>query len=172
MQYDDNTISRFWSKVKIGDPDECWEWQCSKAKGYGKFKVDKRSLGAHRISYELTYGEIGSPALYVCHSCDNPSCVNPAHLWLGTNKDNIIDALEKGRLPLGDKHYSHTRPERVIKGDQHYRWGKPFGYAKLTDDDNRLIRQLISTGQCTRRELAIKFNVSKATIGRVINKVR
>lgn len=95
--------SKFWSKVKIGkSEDDCWEWTASKfVAGYGQLTHgdkmgEKFTLKAHRVSYELNVGEIPDGIL-VCHTCDNPSCANPKHLFLGTWKDNVQDMISKGR---------------------------------------------------------------------------
>lgn len=89
-------IERFWSKVdKSG---ECWLWTGGKSGGYGYFKVNGSTLRANRLAYEIEHGEIPEGML-VCHSCDTPACVNPAHLWLGTDKDNQADKVAKGRHP-------------------------------------------------------------------------
>ena len=91
---------RFWSKVnRVEDPDECWEW-IPKARhkfGYGIFM--DRPYGtkkAHRVAWELTNGEIPN-GLMVLHTCDNPPCCNPNHLFLGTAQDNSLDMMSKGR---------------------------------------------------------------------------
>jgi hypothetical protein len=91
----------FWRRVDKKGPDDCWIWIGSTTThGYGQFK-----LGAHRYSWELANGPI--PAGYlVCHTCDVRNCVNPNHLFLGTNKDNLHDASLKGRLSRGENHPS------------------------------------------------------------------
>lgn len=77
--------------------DGCWLWQGRlDADGYGRMKYDGKYYRAHRLSYELTYGQ-PPDSLYVCHTCDNPRCVRPDHLWLGTAKDNFDDSYAKGR---------------------------------------------------------------------------
>jgi len=88
----------FWDRVdKSG---ECWIWTGCKTKaGYGRWAVpgEKRTVNAHRWAYILSFGNIPD-GLHVCHRCDNPSCVRPGHLFLGTPKHNIHDAIQKGRL--------------------------------------------------------------------------
>ena len=97
---------RFWQKVnKTG---KCWEWTgCLKdgsgGCGYGFFWFNGKNVRAHRFSWILSFGEIPNE-LCVCHKCDNPRCVNPEHLFLGTVHDNNVDAVKKGRVP--NKHMS------------------------------------------------------------------
>lgn len=103
-------IARFWSKVKIGSPDQCWEWISGKSKdGYGQFsigrKAENRNVRAHRVSWIIKNGNIPGD-FFICHKCDNASCVNPSHLFLGTPKDNMVDMSKKGRtgISLGENH--------------------------------------------------------------------
>jgi len=89
---------RFWSKVQKGETEnDCWKWLGSTKKKYGQFYITHSDwISAHRFSWTLHFGEIPH-GMYICHSCDNPPCVNPKHLWVGTQKENIGDMIKKGR---------------------------------------------------------------------------
>lgn len=139
---------RFWSKVDKRGPDECWEWQAYRRRlGYGEFRIGPRVGGrahlAHRVAWELTRGPIPD-GMQACHRCDNPPCVNPAHLFLGTANDNIQDMIRKGRKRLPDK------PAR----------GSGHGMAKLTEQQVYEIRH--SEGD--QRECARRYGVSQGTV--------
>jgi hypothetical protein len=99
MEITSDVIKRFYEKVRIEGVGDCWEWTAGKSTGYGVIKVDGRSRKAHRVSYLIHNGELPREML-VCHKCDNPPCVNPAHLFLGTYQDNAQDKVNKGRCPL------------------------------------------------------------------------
>lgn len=91
-------MERFWSKAKANPETKCWEWQGAKTKhGYGVFRDGKRIWRAHRFSFSLHNPDAEMDGLVVCHKCDNPACVNPEHLSLGTVQDNIKDKVDKGR---------------------------------------------------------------------------
>lgn len=144
--------ARFWAKVdKTGD---CWIWKAAKLKsGYGKLMVTKtHGMTAHRYSYTLHNGEIPK-GMFVCHSCDNPPCVNPSHLWLGTAKDNSQDAKKKGRTAVGDKNGMRTKPHKRSFGQRN-------GFGKLTDRDVAQILKLRRDG-ISGREVASKFGISR-----------
>lgn len=154
---------RFWAKVAQGGPDDCWLWTASKRnKGYGAFcwrdedgqQVQDR---AHHFSYVLHFGPIPN-SLCVLHRCDNPACVNPAHLFLGTRADNNADMRAKGRKVSGGT-YSRDG----------YRRGKMHPGAKLTEGDAIAIRQDRNAGMSFGR-LAKKYNISVGHAYRVVNR--
>lgn len=142
---------RFWQKVNkyttiYGDsgqyPTICWEW-CASLKnhyGYGGFRDNGRVILAHRYSWELTYGLIPDN-LCVLHKCDNPKCVRPCHLFLGTISDNSIDMFEKNR-----------------------------GNNVLQSKDIIRIRKLYRTGKWTQKELANKYGVARGTVSDIVTK--
>lgn len=136
---------RFWANVKKSRT--CWNHKVMAGKKYGSIYVSGRNVAAHRFSWELQVGSIPN-GLLVLHKCDNPACVRPDHLFLGTHKDNVHDMLNKGRgNPLvGSKHQNSKLTERaVIFMRKNYITGKDRSF----------------TGNL--RELAGKFNVSKMT---------
>lgn len=142
-QFSGKTLEeRFWEKVDIRSDNECWEWQGSRHHKwkYGHFKFEGKTEEAHRISWMLSYGKY--PELLVLHTCDNPPCVNPKHLFLGTNDDNMKDMARKGRS-------SDNRGSKNPK-------------AKLTESDVIQIKKL--KGQVSGAELGRKFGVVKEAI--------
>jgi len=146
---------RFWPKVEKSDG--CWLWIASRnIHGYGQLRLGGRSgrpVGAHRIGYILANGAI-EPGLDVLHRCDNPPCVRPDHLRLGTAAQNLRDAATKGRLPLG------PRGNAPI--------GERNGHARLTTAAVRDIRARYQIRSATPTELAEEFGVSPSTVWRVI----
>lgn len=91
-------IQKFWDRIDKSNQDVCWEWKSHKnSDGYGSMKIFGQEQKAHRISWTLHYGDIPD-GMCVCHTCDNPGCVNPHHLWLGTHTENMVDKSRKGRV--------------------------------------------------------------------------
>ena len=108
-------IARFWQKVDRRSEKECWEWTAScVTAGYGYFSYRLKPEGAHRFSYLLHHGEIPK-GMFVCHSCDNPKCVNPSHLFLGTNLDNVKDMVRKRIHRFGERSSRSKIPNKEIK---------------------------------------------------------
>lgn len=149
---------RFWQKVDRGSADECWEWTAYvMPEGYGQIGSDgptkgSRMLLAHRVSYELHFGPIpkgeGYHGTVIRHTCDNRSCVNPNHLKLGTQADNLQDMRDKGRQNRGDRN----------------------AQSKLTEEQVLEIRKRHSLGNISQALLARDFGVRKNTINRIINR--
>lgn len=153
---DHSMMARFDAKVVPEPNTGCWLWAASvNTAGYGQFRLHGKNLTAHRISYARYVGEI-PPGLSVCHHCDTPACVNPAHLFLGTPADNTRDAVAKGRMARGDANGSRTHPERrrFVRGDAH-------GNAKLTSADVAMLRARRSEG-ITFSDLGTEFGISRA----------
>jgi hypothetical protein len=155
--------SRFWAKVDERGPDECWEWKAGINRyGYGKFKAPhRREVTAHRMVWMLSHGREIPDGQCVLHRCDNRSCVNPAHLSLGTQLDNIRDRDRKGRhwAPSGAGHYMRISPHLIRRGDQtsprmrpeSRPRGEDHGIAKLTEARVRRIWTLHKRGWSLRR---------------------
>lgn len=128
---------------KFRDPSECWEWLGSKnSRGYGRVVWNGKNVRAHRVAWELANGPIPEGKC-VLHYCDNPSCVNPHHLWVGSHADNMHDMVEKGR--------------------QVYHRGESHGMSKLTEQDVREIRFFLDAGY-SQKALALMYGVSISTI--------
>lgn len=126
----------------------CWIWIGSTLKdGRGTLSVDGKSVLAARFSFKLHNGKIDED-LNVCHHCDNPNCPNPSHLFQGTQRDNLQDAKQKGRVHLGEKRFG----------------------AKLRDADIVEIRRLYSSGEYLQKEIGGLFGVSEYYISAVVRR--
>lgn len=177
-------LEDFWKWVdKSG---ECWLWTGTTSEGYGRVRHGPKKLLAHRVAYELTKGPIPK-GMEVCHSCDNPTCVNPAHLWLGTHRDNMRDAHQKGRIkapgerpgfprkspqvrqlrlkmPAAQKSIFPRKPMRPIRGPE-----KHISEHKLNWMLASEIRQRYTAGQMGCRRLAREYGVTTTTIMNIVN---
>ncbi len=146
MLLKEKELKRFLAKINI-DQNGCWNWVgAHDLKGYGQVKIrrlHKTVLLAHRISYQHYIGDI-SKNMYICHKCDNPQCVNPEHLFVGTHQDNMDDMISKGR-------YKHPN----VKGTKNPK-------SKLTEQDVYQIIKLLPI--YTNKDIGNKFNVSHSTI--------
>lgn len=141
-------VVRFWSKVKLADSDECWEWQAGLAKtnGYGWFYCDGKNGHAHRFSWQIKHGKIPVNRL-VCHTCNNPACVNPGHLYLGTPGQNMQDKVKAGRQTKGSE----------------------VNTAKLCSSDVIEIRKCFSSGKTSVSDLAERYGMSTVGVRAAIN---
>jgi hypothetical protein len=140
---DGDDAERFWLKVKILGKDDCWLWVAgTRRDGYGVFQVfnPHKNFAAHRFAFEDKVGPIPS-RLYVCHRCDRKLCVNPSHLFLGTQKDNMVDAVSKGIMRKGSRH----------------------GMAKLTEDNIRDIRRQSHSGMSAAK-IALGLKISPSNV--------
>ena len=142
------TESEFWEKVSKSD--DCWDWTGFRhPDGHGQCYLNGVPKYAHRFSWEMHNGPIPN-GMCVCHKCDNPHCVNPDHLFLGTHEDNMYDAKAKGRLPFGMRH----------------------GMVALSDEDVLKIRSLYSDGVLSQGKLAKRFGVSQTCISKIVTRKR
>lgn len=150
-----NTMpERFWIKVNRTEADKCWLWTAAITRGprnvcnYGHFVLNGRHEKAHRVAYMLTHGSIPTGKL-ILHTCDNPLCCNPAHLYAGTQVNNMQDRKNRGR--------------------QNYRVGSRHGRAKLTEEQVKEIRALKAKGELQYR-LAERYGVSAFTLSLIVRR--
>jgi hypothetical protein len=163
--YQEKDYVRFWSKAELtANPEKCWNWKgwiASRSKPYGIFSIKLHSYVASRIAYFIYYKQ--DPLKFnVLHTCDNPRCINPNHLFLGTNDDNIRDKVKKGR---------QARNIAWNKGKEtkFKLWDNPN--CKVTKDEFIEIKNLYETGNFSLKELAEKYNSSKKALAAGIRKL-
>lgn len=150
-KYTPKDIQRFWKKVdKSGGEDACWTWTGRPNRnGYGRFGIGHNVFYTHRFAYEITVGEIPE-GIGVCHSCDNPQCCNPKHLFLGTQADNVFDMIRKGRMSKKGQFQPKLSDEQVEEIRKRYRRYRKFG-----------------PGASNSKELASEFGISPITVSSI-----
>ena len=136
--------------LKLNEQTGCLEWTGTKTPyGYGRIRISQRAYLAHRVAFIRAHGLIPE-GMYVCHQCDNPSCCNPEHLFLGTQTENMADMYKKGRQPN--------------------RLGENNSASKLTDDQVRQIRMMYAEGGISQGALGRQFDVSTVMIGLIVRR--
>jgi hypothetical protein len=164
-------LERFHQSYAINQSTQCWVWQ--KGKSAGRYGAFYQNAKAHRWSYEQFVGPIAD-GMVVCHRCDNGLCVNPSHLWTGTQADNVADMIAKGRDrkyfgprpwigKFGDDNVSRKYIERMPRGAQ-------VNTCKLSEDQVREIRRRYSAGGTSFGKLAAEYAVSKFNIACIIKR--
>lgn len=149
-------IDSFKAKIsRSSDPKACWEWTGARTRlGYGWVNFDGRSRLAHRVAYTIFVDSVADE-LKVCHRCDNRACVNPEHLFIGTQAENMKDAKLKHRL-------------RITRGS--FRPGELHTKSKLTERDVATIRDRYASGLAFQHQLAAQFNVTQSAVSMVIRR--
>lgn len=160
----------FWNKVDKKEPNECWLWTGSCYKnGYGTIRRDGKVVSAHRTSYDLHHPltlPISDIELFVCHKCDNVKCINPNHLFLGTQTDNMKDCSEKGRC-IGSK--GIPSPFKGVPASKVF--GENHGSSNHKNEEIKDIREKYATGNYTMKELQIEYGYkSDSSINDIIQR--
>lgn len=157
--------TRFWQSVDDeASPRGCWPWRGTVgAHGYGLISAEsRRSLRAHRVSWQLHHGPIPA-GLFVCHRCDNPGCVNPAHLFLGTAADNTRDMMRKGRGYVQRPDYRERLRSVSVRGER-------VNTARLTADQVREIRRRYAAGGISQTALADEYGVTQTQVSQIVSR--
>ncbi len=137
---------RFWEKVDVRGENECWEWTGGKRAGYGRMRKGRKQVGAHCVSWEIHNGELPA-GFQALHDCDNPGCVNPGHLFLGTHGDNMADRNTKGRSAKGEGH----------------------GRAKITKEQVIAIRRRYAVGGVTQTQLGEYYGLGQGAVHYIVS---
>lgn len=147
----DDVEERFWENVDTGDSDECWEWKmyCDR-KGYGQMSINSNTFSVHRVAVKLD-GRDPKGSL-VLHDCDNETCANPNHLYLGDESDNLKDSWERGRSV-------NQPPPEARTGEDHHA-------SKLSQEHVVEIRERLEEGE-SHRSIASDYPVSRVVIGKI-----
>ena len=163
LYFTEKEEERFFSKIDNSfNSEDCWIWLASKIRGYGMFKLKCKMVISHRLMYELAYGKI-LEGLHVLHTCYNPSCVNPNHLWLGTQQDNVNDMYSKGR----QSRVGNRGRNKGMIGNR----GGANGRSILTEEEVLEIRQLYSKGNFTQQEISDTFGISRPQVNSIVNRL-
>lgn len=149
----------FWLYVDEDPNGECWVWRGSRQREYGRYHAHGKTHRAHRYAYFLAYGVLLGDAV-ACHTCDNPPCVRPDHIFEGTYNDNNRDRARKGRSSSGDRHWTRSQPERVRRGHEH-----PM--AKYTPEQIAEVKRLVDEGGKTLNMIAEETGVKKFTVSKI-----
>jgi hypothetical protein len=163
---DESALSGFRKRVdKSSHPKGCWVWKGRiHMKGYGIANYGQRSGGAHRMSWVIHNQKLIPEGMCICHSCDNPPCVNPDHLWIGTNQENRDDSVKKGRQAKGDRSGMRVHPESRSRGENH-------GNSKFTYEDIWDMRRLYSEG-APAKTIGVLYETRKTHVLRIVNRQR
>lgn len=144
-------IARFVEKVAVGYPDECWIWKgAMDDRGVGQFWLNGEVVRAPRLAWAIANGRAFPEDLVACHRCDNPPCVNPAHIWPDTHQANVNDMTMKNRHPHGESH----------------------GAAKVTEEMVRAIRAEATRGELSQAAIGAKYGISKWQVSNIIRRLQ
>ena len=193
-------IKAFWARVDKNGPlhpydsalGRCWDWtKGTVTGGYGVIRVDRKPKAAHRVSFEMRNGAIPENG-WVLHNCDNPKCLNPDHLYIGTPADNVRDREGRGRntyyrgenhwsaksperIPRGENHWTKKHPEKIVRGvaftkPERRARGERCGRAKLKGSQIPEIRGLWLKGGHRQVDIAKMFGVAQSLVGMIVRR--